>query len=390
MEPAVKTSFIPYGHQDISKEDIQAVSNVLKSDWLTQGPAIQEFENSLASYCHVNHAFAVNSGTAALQIACQALGVTDTDIVWTSAITFAASANCARYCGASVDFIDIELDTFNISLDALKQKLKTAHQQNKLPKVIIPVHFAGQTCDMKAIKTLSEQYGFRIIEDACHAIGGSYFKEKIGSSLYSDITVFSFHPVKLITTGEGGAITTNSAELATTLTRLRTHGITRDPEQLTKNDEGDWYYEQQDLSYNFRMTDIQAALGLSQLPRLDSYVQTRQELTLRYNELLSKLPVQTPVQIEGAYSAQHLYVILLEDKETRRKVYDHLRSKNIGVNVHYIPVYWHPYYQKLGFKKGLCPNAENYYQRALTLPLFPTLTKAQQDYICCELAAALT
>jgi len=377
--------FIPYGRQNITEEDIDAVVNVLKSDYLTQGPKVPEFEQAIKNHCNVQHALAMNSATSALHAACLALGVGKGDIVWTTPITFVASANCALYCGATVDFVDIDSQTYNLSVQSLKQKLETAKKQDKLPKVVIPVHLCGQPCDMESIYALSKEYGFSIIEDASHAIGGSYQNKPIGNCQYSDITIFSFHPVKIITTAEGGVATTNSDELAQKMDLLRSHGITRDNELMTHKPDGPWYYQQIDLGFNYRMTEMQAALGVSQIERLQSITESRHKIAKRYNEKLVGLPVVVPFQIEESYSGLHLYVIRLkldDLKATHLEVFNALRAANIGVNLHYIPVHLQPYYQKnFGFKVGDFPQAEKYYKEAISLPLYPDLTDEQQDYI---------
>lgn len=377
--------FIPYGRQNITEKDIDAVVNVLKSDYLTQGPKVPEFEQAIKNHCVVRHALAMNSATSALHVACLALGVGEGDIVWTTPITFVASANCALYCGATVDFVDIDPQTYNLSVKALEQKLKEAKEQDKLPKVVIPVHLCGQPCDMEAIHALSQEYGFSIIEDASHAIGGSYQNKPIGNCQYSDITIFSFHPVKIITTAEGGVATTNSDELAQKIDLLRSHGITRDIDLMTHEPDGPWYYQQIDLGFNYRMTEMQAALGVSQIQRLDSITESRHKIAKRYNEQLASLPVIVPFQIQESYSGLHLYVIRLkldEIKPTHLEVFQSLRAANIGVNLHYIPVHLQPYYQKnFSFQTGDFPQAEQYYREAISLPLYPDLTEEQQDYI---------
>lgn len=376
-------NFIPYGRQDIDADDINTVVQILKSDWLTQGPVIDEFEQATASMCHAKFAIAVTSATAALHLACLALDLGPGDILWTTPNTFVASSNCALYCGASVDFVDIDEKTYNLSVLALEEKLKWAKAHNKLPKVLVVVHFAGQSCDMKAIKTLIEPYGIKLIEDASHAIGGSYQNTKVGSCAYSDIAIFSFHPVKIITTGEGGMLLTNSEELKKKLQLLRSHGITRDPQMMVGESDGAWYYQQIDLGFNYRITDIQAGLGLSQLKKIDSFVQRRRELAAQYDQLLAALPVITPWQSPDCISAYHLYPIQIkqEAETTRKAVFDALREAKIGVNVHYIPVHTQPYYQQLGFKKGAFPIAESYYERAISLPLHYRLTDSEQSYI---------
>jgi UDP-4-amino-4,6-dideoxy-N-acetyl-beta-L-altrosamine transaminase len=386
---------IPYGRQDVVQSDIDAITAVLRSDFLTQGPQVPRFETAVASYCGVKHALAVNSATSALHIACLALKLGQGDWLWTSPITFVASANCARYCGAQVDFVDIDPLTFNINVAALRAKLEIAAVARRLPKIVVPVHMAGQSCDMRAIYELGLQYGFRIIEDASHAIGGRYLGEPVGSCRYSDITVFSFHPVKIITTAEGGMALTNDAAVADRMALLRSHGITRDASKMTKASEGDWYYQQIDLGLNYRMTEMQAALGVSQMQRLDDYVQLRHELAVRYDELLSDLPVQIPCRASYSYSALHLYVIRVAATASanRAEVFHSLRSQGIGVNVHYIPVHKQPYYEKLGLQVGYdalsFPHANAYYEQAISLPLYATLSFAQQDEVVVALRKTL-
>jgi UDP-4-amino-4,6-dideoxy-N-acetyl-beta-L-altrosamine transaminase len=383
---------IPYGRQEITQEDIDAVVEVLYSDFITQGPKIPEFEQAVAQKVGAAYGVAVNSATSALHLACRALGVGPGDRVWTSPITFVASANCARYCGADVDFVDIDPNTYNMSATALEDKLVQAEQAGCLPKVVIPVHMCGQACDMAAIQALSQKYSFSIIEDASHAIGGYFQGEPVGSCRYSDITVFSFHPVKIITTAEGGMAVTNKPDTAQTMALLRNHGITRDSAQMKRKADGPWYYEQIDLGFNYRMTDIQAALGLSQLQRLDEFVARRQELARRYDQLLADLPLKTPWQHPDSYSAWHLYVIRLmlgEIPLSRREVFEYMREQGIGVNVHYIPVHTQPDYQDLGFKADQYPEAEKYYQEAITLPLFPAMNNDDQNAVIGILKGAL-
>ena len=385
-------STIPYARQDINQADIDAVIEVLRSDFLTQGPVVPAFEKVVADYCGVQYAVAVNSATSGLHIACLALGVGKGDIVWTTPITFVASANCALYCGATIDFVDIDPRTYNISLEALAEKLADAKKADKLPKVLIPVHLCGQPCDMAGIYDLSQKYGFKIIEDASHAIGGKYKGEPIGNCRYSDITIFSFHPVKIITTAEGGMAMTNSAQLAKRMQLLRSHGITRDTDEMTHAPDGPWYYQQIDLGFNYRMTDLQAALGLSQMQRLDEFVSHRHDIAKRYNRLLADLPVKTPWQHEDTYSGLHLYVIRLKISEiskTHRQVFDSLRTEGVGVNLHYIPVYHQPYYERLGFKIGYCPEAEQYYIEAISLPMYPGLTESQQNQVVAAIREAI-
>jgi UDP-4-amino-4,6-dideoxy-N-acetyl-beta-L-altrosamine transaminase len=385
-------SVIPYGRQEINQDDIDAVIAVLKSDFLTQGPAVPAFEKSVANYCGAHHAVAVNSATSALHIACLALGVGKGDIVWTTPITFVASANCALYCGATIDFVDIDSRTNNMSVKCLEEKLALAEKNGKLPKVVIPVHLCGQPCDMASIYALSQKYGFKIIEDASHAIGGKYKVEPIGNCRYSDITVFSFHPVKIITTAEGGMAITNNVQLAKRMQLLRSHGITRDENDMTHTSDGPWYYQQIDLGYNYRMTDLQAALGLSQMQRLDEFVTKRHTVAKRYDQLLVDFPVNTPWQHEDSYSGLHLYVIRLnlsDISKTHRQVFETLRELNIGVNLHYIPVYQQPYYENLGFTTGYCLEAEQYYAEAISLPMYPNLIEMQQDEVVIALKKAL-
>jgi dTDP-4-amino-4,6-dideoxygalactose transaminase len=375
---------IPYGRQDISEADIKAVLEVLTSDFLTQGPVVPLFEQQVIEYCKVKYAVAVNSATSALHISCLALGVCEGDIVWTSPITFVASSNCALYCGAKVDFVDIDPQTYNMSVDSLKSKLEKSEENGTLPKVVIPVHLAGQSCDMKQIHTLSKKYGFKIIEDASHAIGGRYLDAPVGNCKFSDITVFSFHPVKIITTGEGGMAVTNDMELSITLSRLRSHGIVRHSAEMTHAPDGPWYYQQIELGFNYRMTDIQAALGLSQMSRLNEFVSKRHELAKRYNELLTEPWVKTPWQHPDTYSGLHLYIIRIQQKNkiiSHIQMFERLRNEGILVNLHYIPVYRHPYYQKLGFKASDFPEAEAYYSEAISLPMYAILTHEQQDIV---------
>jgi UDP-4-amino-4,6-dideoxy-N-acetyl-beta-L-altrosamine transaminase len=367
---------IPYGRQDITEDDVRAISEVLRSDWLTQG-----FEHQVAASCGARYAVAVNSATSALHIACMALDVGPGDWVWTSPNTFLASANCARYCGAEVDFVDIDPRTYNLSAEALADKLERAEAQGRLPKVVIAVHFAGQSCEMREIKALAERYGFRIIEDASHAVGGSYLDEPVGNCRFSDIAVFSFHPVKLITTAEGGMAVTNDAGLAARMDRYRSHGMTRDPALMEGNSDGPWYYQQIELGYNYRLTDIQAALGLSQLQRLSKYVEQRHIIAQRYDDHLADLPLVLPYQLTSTYSAFHLYTVQVADENQRYRVFQGLRSAGIGVNVHYIPVHLQPYYRRLGHAEGKCPHAEAYYKRAISLPMFPALSESQQNYV---------
>ncbi len=376
---------IPYGRQDINQADIDAVVDVLQSDFLTQGPVVPAFEKTVSNYCGVKHAVAVNSATSALHIACLALGVGNGDTVWTTPITFVASANCALYCGATVDFVDIDPKTYNLSVECLKEKLTRAEQTNTLPRVVIPVHLAGQPCDMEAIYVLSQQYGFKIIEDASHAIGGRYKEEPIGNCRYSDITVFSFHPVKIITTGEGGMALTNDEQLVKRMRLLRSHGISSTADDMQPRPAKEiWNYQQIDLGFNYRMTDIHAALGLSQMQRLDEFVIKRHAIAKRYDQMLFGLPIVTPLQHSDSYSSYHLYVIRLklgEMNKTHRQVYDALQGTCINVNLHYIPIYRQPYYEAMGFEMGYCPEAEQYHQQALSIPLYPTLTDTEHSKV---------
>ncbi len=375
---------IHYGRQDITQDDIDAVVAVLKSVNLTQGPAIAQFEQSVASHTGAKHAVAVSNATAALHIACLALDLGPGDWLWTTPNTFVASANCALYCGAQVDFVDIDPHTYNLCPDKLEEKLIQAQKVNKLPKIVVPVHLTGQPCDMAAIHALGQKYGFNIIEDASHAIGGQYKGEPIGNGRYSDITVFSFHPVKIITTGEGGMALTNSDELATRLGLLRSHGITRDPALMTEPMQGPWYYQQVALGFNYRMTDMQAALGASQMTRLVDYVKRRHDIARRYNELLAELPLTLPWQDPDSYSAYHLYVVRLQldrIKATHRQVFEALRAKDIMVNLHYIPVHTQPHYQKMGFRTGDFPEAEQYYREAISIPMHVNLSDEELQFV---------
>jgi len=375
---------IPYGRQSISEADIQAVSAVLTSDWLTQGPAVETFEKAVAAHCGAKYAVAVNSATSALHIACLAAGLGKGDTLWTSPNTFVASANCGLYCGSVVDFVDIDPATYNMSILKLEEKLFNARRDGTLPKVLIPVHFSGQSCDMERIAALAKHYGFSVIEDASHAVGGKYKGNLVGCCAHSDMTVFSFHPVKIITTGEGGMVVTNSRELYNKLVSLRSHGITRDPSLMIGESDGPWYYQQIELGFNYRMTDIQAALGVSQLTRLDEFVSRRHFLAKRYDGAIGHLPLTLPWQHPDTYSAFHLYVIRLRLKElslTHREVFESLRQRGILVNLHYIPVHTQPYYRNLGFKYGEFPEAEQYYKEAISLPMYYGLKDTDQDLV---------
>lgn len=383
---------IPYARQDISEADIRAVVEVLNSDWLTQGPAIERFEKAVADYCGVKYAVAVCNATVALHLSCLSAGLKPGGLLWTSANTFVASANCALYCGADVDFVDIDFATYNMSIPALEEKLAEAKRRGKLPDVVVPVHFAGQSCEMHRIGELAHEYGFTVIEDASHAIGGEYQGDKIGSCTYSGITVFSFHPVKIITTGEGGMILTDREDIRQKAMLLRSHGITRNPALMEHAPDGPWYYEQIELGFNYRMTDIQAALGASQLDRLNDFVGRRRFLAGRYDELLRDLPVVLPFQHPDTLSSWHLYVIRLKSDEIKyshREVFESLRNKGVNVNLHYMPVHLQPYYQKLGFRPGEFPEAELYYHEAISLPIYYGLTDESQDIVVDALKESL-
>jgi UDP-4-amino-4,6-dideoxy-N-acetyl-beta-L-altrosamine transaminase len=381
---------IPYGRQDITQADIDAVVEVLRSDFLTQGPQVPGFEERLAAYCGAAHAVAVNSATSALHIACLALGLGKGDWLWTTPNTFVASSNCALYCGAKVDFVDIDPLTWNLCPQALERKLAAAEREGKLPKIVVPVHLCGTTCDMQAIHALGKRYSFKIIEDASHAVGARYRDDPVGNCRHSDITVFSFHPVKIVTTAEGGAALTNQTALAEKMALLRSHGITRDPTQMTKATDGPWYYEQIDLGFNYRMTELQAALGLSQMGRLDAYVERRQSIAARYDTLLAALPLR--MQRRSGHSALHLYVVRLKlDQLSRshREIFTDLRERGIGVNLHYIPVHTQPFYRAMGFATGDFPEAERYYREAISLPMYPRMTEDEQNRVVEALTGAL-
>jgi len=372
---------IPYGKQQINQADIEAVVDVLRSDFLTQGPVVPKFEQAIADRVGAAHAVAVNSGTSALHIACAALDLGPGDWLWTSPITFVASANCGRYCGAEVDFVDIDPDTFNMCPDALERKLAEADRAGTLPKLLVPVHMCGQSPDMESIEKLCRRYGIHIVEDASHAIGASYQDEAVGICRNSDIAVFSFHPVKIITTGEGGLATTNNPELASRMQRLRSHGITRDPDAMVGDSDGPWYYQQVELGWNYRMTEMQAALGLSQLERLETFISKRREIAAEYDQGLADCAIRLPGRQSGADSSWHLYVIRLEDASRRRVVFELLREAGLGVNVHYIPVHLQPDYAKLGFRRGDFPAAEDYYSRAISIPLHPGLDQSERERV---------
>ncbi|NWO04295.1 MAG: UDP-4-amino-4,6-dideoxy-N-acetyl-beta-L-altrosamine transaminase [Alteromonadaceae bacterium] len=383
---------IPYGKQDINQADVDAVLDVLQSDFLTQGPKVPAFEDKVAAHVGAKHSLAVNSATSALHIACKALGLGEGDWLWTTPVTFVASANCGLYCGAKVDFVDIDSRTYNLSPKALEAKLQKAEQEDRLPKVLVAVHLCGQPCDMEAIHKLSQRYGFRVLEDASHAIGGKYKGEFIGSGRYSDITVFSFHPVKIVTTAEGGMALTNDDELATRMNLLRSHGVTRDQNLMTHEPDGPWYYQQVELGYNYRMTELQAVLGISQMDRLDAFVARRHELAKRYDELLKDLPVTKPWHHPDSYSGLHLYVIRLHldsINKSHREVFESLREQGVGVNLHYIPVHTQPYYQAMGFQAEAFPEAMQYYREAISLPMFQGLKDEQQDEVIRALKVAL-
>ena len=378
---------IPYGRQSIDEADVASVIEVLHSEWLTQGPGIALFEQAMASYCHAKHAVALSNATAALHVACLALGVGKGDLVWTSPNTFVASANCARYCQADVDFVDIDPASLNMSVQALAIKLENAKQKGRLPKVVIPVHFSGLSCDMAEIFALSEQYGFNIIEDASHAVGAEYNGYPVGSCKFSDITVFSFHPVKIITTGEGGMALTNKPELAEQMVRLRSHGIAQKPEHMVSPPQGAWEYQQIELGHNYRMTNLQAALGLSQLKRLPEFIAKRRAIARRYHKLLAELSVVRP--LESNESSWHLYPVRFP-VEKRKAIFDAFRKADVWVQVHYIPVHTQPYYQSLGFKKGDFPEAEKYFSEAISLPLYFDFTDADQDLVVAMLKEFLS
>lgn len=382
---------IPYGRQSIDVSDIEAVVDVLQSDFLTQGPCVPRFEQAVAAYTGARHAVAVNSATSALHIACLALDVGPGDLVWTSPITFVASANCARYCGADVDFVDIDPRTWNMSPVALEAKLRQAEVAGRLPKVVIPVHLCGLSCDMETIRALGQRYGFRIIEDASHALGGRYRARPVGSCEFSDVTVLSFHPVKIITSAEGGMALTNDDRLAARMELLRSHGITREEAAMERRADGPWYYEQHELGFNYRLTDVHAALGLSQMRRVDAFVARRHVLAERYDALFAGWPLQLPSRVSDIYSGLHLYVVRLAQtiRTPHREVFGRLRAAGIGVNLHYMPVYLQPYYRRLGFAPGYCPEAERYYAQAITLPMYPNLTETEQDRVASALAAAV-
>lgn len=393
MSTSTAPRIIPYGRQDIDGDDIKAVVEVLRGDYLTQGPAVPAFEAAVAAHCDAAHAVAMNSATSALHTACLALGLGPGDLVWTSPITFVASANCARYCGADVDFVDIDPRSFNMSPARLAEKLDAAERAGRLPKVIIPVHLTGQSCDMAAIHALAQRYGARLIEDASHAIGGSYQGRPVGCCAHSDITVFSFHPVKIITTAEGGMAVTNNPELAHRLARFRSHGITREASEMTHAPDGPWYYQQLDLGFNYRMTDVQAALGASQMRRLERFIDRRHAIARRYNAALSGLPLRTPWQHPDAHSAYHLYVIRLDLEQSplgHRAVFEALRAKGILVNLHYIPVHLQPYYRSLGFGPGMMPEAERYYAEAISLPMYSAMNDAEVEAVIGALKELLT
>jgi UDP-4-amino-4,6-dideoxy-N-acetyl-beta-L-altrosamine transaminase len=390
---AEKKNVIQYGRQSISEQDIQAVIDVLHSDFLTQGPAVSLFESAVSTYTTAKYGVAANSATSALHLACMALGLGVGDILWTTPITFVASANCALYCGASVDFVDIDPLTYNVSVEALSQKLSQAEKLGKLPKVVIPVHLCGLSCDMEAINKLSKKYGFSIIEDASHAIGGKYQGSPVGSCQFSDITIFSFHPVKIMTTGEGGMAITNDQNLAEKMQLLRSHGITRDPEKMINPTDEPWNYEQIDLGFNYRITDMQAALGTSQLKRVDKFVARRHEISHLYGSILENMPVQTQYYPDESYSGMHLYVIRINKNKvnkSQKQIFIEMREAGIGVNLHYIPIYNQPYYKKMGFSKQDFPEAERYYEEALTLPLYPDLDDGQIDKVVSSLANVLS
>ena len=370
---------IPYGKHLVDEQDIDAVVDVLRNQFLTQGAIVPKFEQALCEYTDCQYATAVNSATSGLHVACLAAGVVQGDIVWTVPNSFVASANCALYCGANIDFIDIDVVTRNIDIVALTNKLAQAAQSNSLPKALIVVHFSGLSCDMQVIHALTQQYAIVLIEDAAHALGGSYQQQKVGSCQYSDMAVLSFHPVKSITSAEGGAVLTNSKAYDDRIKLFGKHGVTRDVRQMETESHGPWYYQQIELGYNYRLSDLHAALGLSQLSKLDKFILRRTELALNYQKMLSDLPLKLPV-FDDLKSAWHIYMVELTQHD-RKTVFEQLHAKGVGVNVHYIPIHLHPYYQRLGFKQGDFPIAENFYNNALTLPLFPSLTDEQQNKV---------
>ena len=380
---------IYYGRQSINDSDIESVVKILKSDFLTQGPTIERFEKCVAEYCGAKYAVAVTNATSALHIACLAAGLGTGDSLWTSPITFTASANCGRYCGADIEFVDIDENTYNMSVQALEEKLQVSE---KLPKVIVPVHLAGQSCDMKKIFELAKKYNFTILEDASHAVGADYLSFKVGACKYSDMAVFSFHPVKIITTGEGGMILTNRKDLYEKLLLYRSHCITRNPALMTHDSDGSWYYQQIDLGFNYRMTDIQAALGLSQMQRLDKFIEKRRKLAVRYDEKLKNLPLKIPYVAQDTNPSWHLYIVRVNfDKvtKTKQQIFDEMKARGITLNLHYIPVHTQPYYEKLGHHPEECPNSLEYYRDAMTLPLYYDLTESQQDFIVKSLSEVL-
>tara|TARA_X000000950_G_scaffold41957_1_gene46136 strand:- start:25908 stop:27077 length:1170 start_codon:yes stop_codon:yes gene_type:complete len=380
----MKNKFIPYSCQEISEEDINSVTEVLKSDFITQGPKVKLFEEHISKFCNAKFVFSVNSATSALHLACLSLGIKKGDNVWTSPISFVASANCALYCGANIDFVDIDKTSYNLSASKLEDKLNIAEKNGTLPKLIIAVHLSGQSSQMEEIKNLSYKYNFKIIEDASHALGGSYKDAKIGSCTYSDLTVFSLHPVKMITTGEGGLVTTNNPSLAKKIRFLRSHGITKDLSEMREDSDGPWYYEQHELGYNYRMPDLNAALGISQLRKLREFVEKREDLSKYYDLHLQNLPLRLPNQSADCISSRHLYIIRIDNNNSKlnhKNLFLKLRDLNIGVNLHYIPIHLQPYFRKLGFKKGDFPESEKYYKEAISIPLFTKLKREDQDYI---------
>jgi UDP-4-amino-4,6-dideoxy-N-acetyl-beta-L-altrosamine transaminase len=376
---------IPYGMHEIDQTDIDLVVKVLKSDFITQGPLVSKFEEKVSDYCGAKYGVAVNSATSALHVACLALKLSSGDRVWTSANTFVASANCALYCGADVDFVDIDLKTYNISIASLEEKLKGARLENKLPKIVIPVHYAGQSCDMKSIFKLSKEYGFKIIEDASHALGGKYCDQQIGGCDYSDVTIFSFHPVKMITSGEGGMALTNDKSVAEGMFLYRTHGITRNQDLMKIHPLDEICdFQQIELGFNYRMTDIHAALGVSQMRKIHEFVKKRKKIAKYYDEAFFEEPITTPWQHLDSSSSYHLYPVRIDNEQcgkSQRYVYDEMRKNGIGVSLHYMPVYRHPYYQSMGFKIGYCPNAEYIYKHFISLPIYSALKVEDQDYI---------
>lgn len=386
-----KKKYLPYGRHTVTKEDLINVLNVLRSSNLTQGDKVPLLEKAISEKVNCKNSIAVNSATSALHLTCLALGLNQNDWLWTSANTFVASANCGRYCNAKVDFVDINPKTGLICTDALEKKLEVAKENNKLPKILVPVHFAGSSCDMEKIASLSKKYKFNVVEDASHALGGKYKNEPVGSCFYSIATIFSFHPVKIITTAEGGAITTNDDQLAKKLFLLRSHGITKVQEEFESNEFEDWTYEQQILGFNFRMSDLHASLGISQLKRLDKIIVERNKKFEYYQDLIKELPINLLEIPKNVKSSVHLAIIRLQEKDPNlhRKIFTELRKMNIGVQIHYLPVHLHPYYKKLGFKVGDYPKAELHSKNCITIPLYLGMDKKDQNRVVKSLKSLL-